>query len=259
MARGSSVDRSVVSDQAARSRAVTPLDSEGRCEASPFARPFLAVSCVPDVTLQAVVDWARSHRVPSLLCFTAVDSVRLFHQEAVGLMVLGEPPDAPTSDTLRALRGLNAQTPIVYVSADASDRRRASGPPPGANGFLVPPLTQLEVAQTLERLWPAPSASSDVLVVGPIRLQLSSRSLTVDGVPVHLPRKRFDLVAYLMKSADRVVAKEELALAVVGTLHGDPRRIPKELSAVRAALGRAAEMLETCKGGYRLNTAAHRH
>jgi hypothetical protein len=62
-----------------------------------------------------------------------------------------------------------------------------------------------------------------------------------------------------MKSANRVVPNEELALAAVGTLHGDPRRIPKEVCAIRAALGPAAALLETRKGGYRLNSSANPH
>jgi DNA-binding response OmpR family regulator len=216
----------------------------------------LALACVPEATLQAVVDWARSQQVLSFLCFTAIESVRVFQQKAVRLMVLGEPPDAPTSDTLRALRGVNSHTPILYVWADASDSQPVRAPPPGTNGFLAAPATQLEVEETLERLWRAPAYCNDVIAAGPIRLELSSRSVTVDAVTVHLPGKRLDLLAYLLKSPNRVVPKAELALAVVGTLRGDPRRIPKEVCAVRAALGRAASMLETCKGGYRLNCPA---
>jgi DNA-binding response OmpR family regulator len=169
-------------------------------------------------------------------------------------MVFGEPSDAPTLDTLRALRGVNAHTPILYAATEASEGRRRV--PRGANGFLAARSTQLEIEETLERHWRMAADPDDVLVAGPIRLELRSRSVTVDGVTVRLPGKRLDLLAYFLKSPNRVVPKAELALAVVGTLRGDPRRIPKEVCAVRAALGRAASMLETCGAGYRLNCSA---
>ena len=255
MARGSSVDSSVVVRPVFTGSLATRRDSQD-CSASPSSadHPVLAVACVPEQALTTLVDWVRSRRMPCLLCFTAVDAVRLLQQKAIGLMVLGDPPDAPVSETMRALRRLDSQTPILYVPASAGDRRQVSGPPPGANGLLVAPFTPLEVGETLERLWRAAPGPRDVLAAGPICLRLGLRLLTVDGVDANLNGKRLDLIAYLMKSANRVVPKEELALAVVGSLRGDPRRIAKDVCAVRAALGRAAVMLETCRGGYRFNS-----
>ena len=257
--RGTSVDSSVALRAVGTDRRSAPSNPQGfSTTRKAEAGQVLGVACVPECELPGILNWARSRQVPSLVCFTAIDVVRLFHSKTVRLAVLGSPPDARLSETLRALRRLDAQVPILHLPANTVDPRQIAGPVPGADFRLVAPYSQLEVAGALDRFWSASNDTTGVLEAGPICLRLGSRSLTVDDVPVPLKGKRLDLVAYLLRSPNRVISQEELALSVIGSVRGDRRRISKEMSAIRAALGSAAAMIETCSGGYRMNTPSIR-
>jgi DNA-binding response OmpR family regulator len=216
----------------------------------------IATVCVPEKSLPALLSWAALHQLPVLVCFTAGQAVQMVQTKSVGLIAIGQPPDALFSDTVRALRGIRAQTRFLYVAADSSDLRCLSGPPPGTDHVLVEPFTEPQTSEILERSWVDACHADETLIAGPVRLELGSRTLTVDGTIVALPGKRFELVAYLMRNSSRDIPKAEIGIAVFKTVRGDPKRVAKEVHAVRVALGRAARMIQRCPGGYRFNPSA---
>src|SRR5262249_11641277 len=76
------------------------------------------------------------------------------------------------------------------------------------------------------------------------------------GTPVKLERKVFDVVAYLVRHADRVVTKAELLDAVWPDLAVSESVLPKCIAAARRAVGDSRErptVIQTVHGrGYRL-------
>jgi two-component system alkaline phosphatase synthesis response regulator PhoP len=80
------------------------------------------------------------------------------------------------------------------------------------------------------------------------------REVRVDGVPVVLRQREFDLLAYLATHAGEVCSRAELLDHVWGYgFHGDERTIDTHVRRVREALGPAGSLVRTVWGvGYQL-------
>ena len=85
------------------------------------------------------------------------------------------------------------------------------------------------------------------------RLDRDSRVLSVDGAPVPIGARAFDVLAYLDAHKDRVVTKAELLEQVWGGLTVEEGNLSVQISALRKALG--AKAIATVPGvGYKLAT-----
>jgi two-component system alkaline phosphatase synthesis response regulator PhoP len=99
----------------------------------------------------------------------------------------------------------------------------------------------------------APEETVTVLTGGPVELKLVSRQAVVAGKPVELTRLEFDLLAHLLRHADRAFKREELLAAVWNYPGGvETRTLDKHVEALRRKLGHSAALIQTVHGvGYR--------
>jgi DNA-binding response OmpR family regulator len=108
-------------------------------------------------------------------------------------------PGAHGFDVLKALRKEHHQIPVLILSArqDTTDKVRALEL--GGDDYMTKPFWPEElVARVRARLRrPALSTDTNAVIVGPLRIDLGARRVTVDGVSVDLTRVEFDLVAAL--------------------------------------------------------------
>ena len=82
-------------------------------------------------------------------------------------------------------------------------------------------------------------------------IDVAARTVTVDGTPVTLGPRAFDVLAYLDAHRDRVVSKSELLDQVWGGLIVEEGNLSVQISALRKALG--AKAIATVPGvGYKL-------
>ena len=90
-------------------------------------------------------------------------------------------------------------------------------------------------------------------------MDLASREVRVEGAPVTLTRKEFDLLADLMRHRGRVLTRERLLERVWGYDYpGETRTVDVHIRRLRQKLGQAAEArIETVVGvGYRFRGAS---
>jgi DNA-binding response OmpR family regulator len=122
-------------------------------------------------------------------------------------------------------------------------------------------VTQISVEEPVTRprlhAAPEPVAEPEPALdpADPIALDRGSRTLTVDGRPVELTRREFDLLAYLKQRRTVALSRRELMNAVwqTGYLAGD-RTIDVHVRRLRVKLGRHADRLTTLRGfGYRFD------
>ncbi len=98
------------------------------------------------------------------------------------------------------------------------------------------------------------SSADDTLVFGPVELRLAQRRLLVDGHPVALGSRGFDLLRALVARRDRVVSKGELLDAVWPGLVVEENNLQVQVSGLRRLLG--AQAIATVSGlGYRFTLA----
>ncbi|MBY8847707.1 response regulator transcription factor [Saccharothrix longispora] len=168
-------------------------------------------------------------------------------------------PDGDGLDVLRELRR-RPGTAIITVTARGEERERVLGLRLGADDYVVKPFGTAEllarVEAVLRRTRAARAAEREhrghEVVLGPLTLDPASREARVDGVPVPLTRKEFDLLALLVGRAGTVVSRD-LIVDQVWQAHWEApsRTLDTHIAALRGKLGDAVR-IETIRGvGYR--------
>jgi len=117
-------------------------------------------------------------------------------------------------DFCRLLRR-ESNTPIIMLTAKTEEIDRILGLELGADDYICKPFSVKEliarVRAVLRRTEAARNREEKVsLQVGGIELDSARRRVTVDGKPVHLPLKQFELLRVLMANKDRVLTRDEL-------------------------------------------------
>ncbi len=114
-------------------------------------------------------------------------------------------------DVLQALRARKIATPVLVLTARDAVPDRVLGLDTGADDYVVKPVDLHELGARLRSLVRrAHGQISDDLNCGPITLHPAARQVSLDGKPVTLSTREFDLLQVLMLNAGRVVSREQL-------------------------------------------------
>jgi two-component system, OmpR family, phosphate regulon response regulator PhoB len=143
------------------------------------------------------------------------------HNDPPSLMVLDlSLPGVGGLDVLRRVRADeqakgSAPLPVIVLSGRTCEADRIGGLDLGADDYLMKPFSPGELAararSVLRRSQPVTSATAGVLI------DHATRDVEVDGRPVELTAKEFDLLAYLAARPRRVFARAQLLRAVWGS------------------------------------------
>ncbi|MGR3935158.1 response regulator transcription factor [Streptomyces sp. BRA346] len=187
----------------------------------------------------------------------ADDALRLKDGADFVLLDLGL-PDMDGLEALRRLRRASA-VPVIVVTARAAERDVLRSLRGGADDYLVKPFRTAELIARMEavvRRGTRPlTAAGPVVAVGGVRIDLATRQLEVDGRPVALTRREFDVLALLAREPGVVRSREEILDAIWGDLLlSASRSLDVHIAGIRSKTGRP-ELVETLRGtGYRLGT-----
>ena len=116
-------------------------------------------------------------------------------------------PGLSGEEVLPRLTGI----PVIVVSARADIDSKTTLLLGGAADYVTKPFVLRELlARVAVRLRDAPLREGSAPVFGPLRLDPSARSVTVDGTVVHLTRTEYAILKLLMIDPARVVTKSAL-------------------------------------------------
>ena len=115
-------------------------------------------------------------------------------------------------DVVKRLRGEGRTVPILILTARGSWQDKVTGLEAGADDYLVKPFEYPELAARVKALLRRSlKAASDVLVLGPLAIDVSAQSAKLGGAAVELTAFEYRLLEYLVRERARVVPKQELA------------------------------------------------
>ena len=129
----------------------------------------------------------------------------------------------PGLDGIELCRQVRAQSalPIIVLSVKGEEQTKVQALDAGADDYVTKPfgmdelLARIRVA--LRRLSSAPpEVAPTQLEIGDFSLDLNAHRVTVRGAEVHLTPKEFELLAYLIQHADKVLTHRTLLAAVWG-------------------------------------------
>jgi two-component system, OmpR family, KDP operon response regulator KdpE len=122
--------------------------------------------------------------------------------------------------TLSRARILLPRLPVIIVSVRDDEEEKIAALDLGASDYVTKPFSTPEliarIRSVIRRAQAAVSRADGPRIIGEIQVIPSNRKVTKAGQPVHLTRKEFDIVYYLIKGAGRVVTHREILTAVWG-------------------------------------------
>lgn len=149
--------------------------------------------------------------------------------------------------------------PVIMLTARVQHKDRIRGLNAGADDYLPKPFAPDEllarVRAVLRRTEPAPPGETADIVIGHLHLSPATREVWSAGAPVELTAMEFDLLEFLIRSADRVVSREEITAALFAR-EANPydRFLDVHISHLRKKLKDGRRLIRTVRGvGYILS------
>jgi DNA-binding response OmpR family regulator len=206
--------------------------------------PLVRSAMVADLT-------ERAHAVRT--AGTAIDGIREVSQHPPEIIVLDLGlPDLDGLGTLKMMRAVT-ETPVIIATARDEEAEIIRLLNAGADDYLVKPFSgehlAARIAALLRRSGPASAAT--VITAAGLRVDLGRREALLDGAPLELSRREFDLLAYLAARPGVVITRQELLTEVWRQSYGDDQTIDVHVSWLRRKLGETAarpRYLRTVRG-----------
>jgi DNA-binding response OmpR family regulator len=221
-------------------------------------RPILIIEDDPDISESLKYNFERE----GLAAITALTgeaglAAALNERDPPSLIILDLMlPGMSGSELCRRLRREPAtrRTPIIMLTAKASESERVAGLDLGADDYITKPFSVRELLARVRAVMRRTDESKgktyedDHLVI-----DFDDIRVVCDGGKVKLTNKEFNLLAVLAKSADRVVTRQQLLDHVWGySYYGDARTLDVHIRRLRQKLGDCGHCIETVVGvGYR--------
>lgn len=171
-------------------------------------------------------------------------------------------PDGTGDDVIRMLRSsLRSEMPIIVVTANDDERDVVRALSAGADDYVVKPpraMTLLARVQAVLRRSRVDTAMP--ARIGRFAIDVEGRDVTVDGMPIRLTQKEFDLAFHLFASLGRTVSRKQLLEQVWNNEPGSSTRtLDTHISRLRRKLGLEEEaelrLVSVYGFGYRLEKA----
>jgi DNA-binding response OmpR family regulator len=156
-------------------------------------------------------------------------------------------------DVAQTIRTRSA-VPILMLTARDEEPDRVAGLELGADDYLTKPFSPRELVARIKAVLRRTDGRSteNVLTLADVVVDRNAREVTVDGRPVELTTKEFDLLATLLENPGVVVSRDQLLDRVWGmTYPGGTRTVDVHVAQLRRKLGRP-ELVRTVRGaGYK--------
>jgi two-component system KDP operon response regulator KdpE len=149
------------------------------------------------------------------------EAIQLLQSQAFDIVLLDvNMPGIGGMKTLARLRSMAPALPILMLTVVDGEEDKVAALESGADDYITKPFSIREVIARMRsavRRAQAPARKEDAPVtIGEIEMQPARRIVTKLGQPIHLTRKEYDILYYLMTHAGRAVTYGKLLTSVWG-------------------------------------------
>jgi DNA-binding response OmpR family regulator len=166
-------------------------------------------------------------------------------------------PDGDGLDLCRRIRAMVPSPQVLMLTARADEADVVLGLDAGADDYLVKPFRLAELLARVRACTRRSGPDEDHFEVGGLVVDVDTHTVTVDGDPVTLRPKEFDLLVALARSAGRVIPRDRLLRDVWDEhYYGSTKTLDIHVWALRRKLDRPdrPSRISTVRGvGYRLD------
>ncbi|MBR2638510.1 MAG: response regulator transcription factor [Bacteroidaceae bacterium] len=147
--------------------------------------------------------------------YDAEDKIAGYNYDCIMLDIML--PDGNGLQLLRHLKSLGKSDRVIIISARDSIEDKVEGLELGADDYLAKPFYMAELSARIRSVLRRGSAAvNNIMKAGNIVVDVSSRTVTVDGNDIILLKKEFDILLYFLQRPNHIVDKALLAETVWG-------------------------------------------
>jgi DNA-binding response OmpR family regulator len=184
----------------------------------------------------------------------ALEKAQSRHPDLIVLDVMM--PEMDGFEVCRELRKTSS-VPIIILTARTDDVDKVVGLELGADDYVTKPFNPRELVARIKavlRRAQTAAAPANILDAGGLRIDVPRREATLDGQPLTLRSKEFDLLATFLQHEGLVMDRERLIQLVWGhDFYGDTRTIDVHVAWLREKLAGSRVQIQTVWGiGYKL-------
>ncbi len=188
----------------------------------------------------------------------AIDAI---HRESFDLAILDRHvPGVPGDEVLRWVRTHHPRMPVIFATLIDAEDEVARILNLGADDYLVKPLRRVEFLARVGAVARRAGVSddhADAIDAPPYRVDLKQRTISLDGAPVKLTPRQFQLASLLFENRNELVTRPQIFLQVWGQSDvTETRTVDTHVSRLRQLLeldGRHGwKLVSIYQHGYRL-------
>ena len=184
----------------------------------------------------------------------AIDMVRQYDFDCVILDIM-----MPNLDGYSACKNIKKEkdVPVIILSARQEESDKLYAFDLGIDDYVVKPFSPKElmarIKVVIDRANRNKPQSNDLYQYEGITIDVAAHDVTVDGEPVHLTNKEFDLLLYFLRNPGIVISRETLLSNIWGyDFYGVERTVDTHIKMLRKNLGPYGSNIKTVRGeGYK--------
>ena len=183
----------------------------------------------------------------------AVD--QFYENKDVALIILDVMmPKMDGWEVVREIRKYS-QVPIIMLTAKSDEKDELLGFELGVDEYISKPFSpKILVARVEAILRRSNHVVGEVMNVGGIEINKAAHQVTIDGKPIELSYKEFELLTYFVENQGIALSREKILNNVWNyDYFGDARTIDTHVKKLRSKLGDKGDLIKTVWGmGYKL-------
>ena len=192
-------------------------------------------------------------------------AINIFAKEGADLILLDLMiPEISGVDVCRTIR-TTSQVPIIMLTAKDAEIDKVVGLELGADDYVTKPYSSRELIARIKAVLRRGISDAElngdleVISVGAIRLDTARHQASINGNPIALPLKEFELLEFLMRNSGRVLTRSQLIDRVWGgDYFGDTKTLDVHIKRLRAKIEADPAnpvLIQTIRGlGYKLES-----
>ncbi len=182
-----------------------------------------------------------------------------FEQKDIAMILLDVMmPKMDGWEVLKTIRRYS-KVPIIMLTARGEERDELQGFDLGVDEYIAKPFSpEILVARVEAILRRVNGMVADNVEVGGICIDKAARQVTIDGQPIELSYKEFELLSYFVENQGLALSREKILNNVWNyDYFGDARTIDTHVKKLRNKMGRRGEYIKTVWGmGYKFEVDA---
>ena len=206
-----------------------------------------------------IKDFLRQKNYNAMEASDGEEALRIFSENENKIKLILLDVMMPKLDGWSVLRQIRqtSQVPIMMLTARGEEQDELFGFELGVDEYISKPFSPKILVARVEAILKrtAPDVK-DVKDYGGIEIDKEGRTVKVDGKPIELSLREYELLTYLVENKDIALSRDKILNNVWNyDYYGDSRTIDSHIKKIRHKLGKKGKYIKTIRGvGYKFET-----